>query len=183
MKTDFLVVGSGIAGLSFALKAAKHGRITVLTKKTAPESNTNYAQGGIAAAIGEDDSPALHFQDTVKVGCGLCDEKAVDILTKNAPLVIEELQALGVDFDKDSQGRLLLSREAGHSRNRIVHIGDSTGREIEKVLLRQVRKVKRRVSLREGCIAVDLIMRGERCWGVTSSARTQRPSCSRLSTS
>ncbi|MEM2902170.1 MAG: L-aspartate oxidase [Candidatus Bathyarchaeia archaeon] len=165
MKTDFLVIGSGIAGLSFALKASKHGRIMVLTKKSAPESNTNYAQGGIAAAIGEDDSPRLHFQDTVRVGCGLCDEAAVEILVENAPMVIEELQSLGVEFDKDKQGRLLLSREAGHSRNRTVYIGDATGRGIEKALLHQVRRIGKDISLLEGCIAIDLIVEDGRCWG------------------
>ncbi len=164
MKTDFLVIGSGIAGLSFALKAAKYGRITVLTKKSTPESNTNYAQGGIAAAVGEDDSPLLHFQDTIKVGCGLCDEEVVKILVESGPAVIGELISLGVVFDQDEHGRLLLSREAGHSRNRIVHVGDATGREIEKVLISHVKK-NRTIDILEGCIALDLIVKDRRCYG------------------
>jgi L-aspartate oxidase len=165
VKTDFLVIGTGIAGLSFALKAAKYGKITVLTKKSASDSNTNYAQGGIAAAIGEDDSPYLHFQDTVKTGCGLCDESAVKILVENGRSVIRELLSLGVMFDRDEDGKLLLSREAGHSRNRIVHVADVTGREIEKVLLSHVKRIRKAIDIHENCLGVDLIVRDGRCYG------------------
>ncbi len=166
MRTDFLIIGSGIAGLSFALKAAKYGRITVLTKKSAAESNTNYAQGGIAAAIGDDDSPDLHLQDTLKVGCGLCDPEAVKILVENGPEVIKQLLSLGVNFDREESGRLKLSREAGHSRNRIVHVGDTTGREIERVLLSHAKRMRKKISVHEGCIAIDLIVRDRCCHGV-----------------
>ncbi len=166
MRTDILIIGSGIAGLSFALNAAKYGKITVLTKKNAAESNTNYAQGGIAAAIGDDDSPELHLQDTLKVGCGLCDPEAVKILVENGPEVIKQLLSLGVNFDREESGRLKLSREAGHSRNRIVHVGDTTGREIERVLLSHAKRMRKKISVHEGCIAIDLIVRDRCCHGV-----------------
>ncbi len=164
MKTDILIIGSGIAGLCFAFKAMDYGKIIVLTKKSAAESNTNYAQGGIAAAIGEDDSPQLHFQDTVRTGCGLCDENAVKTLVENGPDVVRELVSLGVKIDQDDKGGLSLSREAGHSRNRIVHVGDRTGRAIERALVAKVRRGKS-IEIYEDCLTIDLIVDNRRCYG------------------
>lgn len=164
MKTDILVIGSGIAGLCFAFKAMHYGKITVLTKKSAAESNTNYAQGGIAAAIGVDDSPQLHFQDTVRTGCDLCDENAVRILVESGSNVVRELVSLGVKFDQDEIGELSLSREAGHSRNRIVHVGDRTGRTLEKVLVTNVRRGKS-IEIYEDCLTIDLIVNNRSCYG------------------
>src|SRR5580693_583891 len=116
---DFLVIGSGLAGLSYALEVGEHGTVCVLTKSELFESNTSHAQGGIAAAIGEADSWRLHEQDTLIAGAGLCDEKAVRFLVQEAPKAIEWLTATGAKFDEDGDG-LALGMEGGHSRHRIV---------------------------------------------------------------
>jgi L-aspartate oxidase len=136
--TDFLVVGGGIAGLRAAIELARHGRVLVLTKAEPTESNTGYAQGGIAAAVGDDDSPALHFEDTIRAGDGLCDEDAVRVLVEAGPAGVRELIEWGAAFDRDAGGRLLLGREAAHSVRRVLHAGDATGREIGRVLWQKV---------------------------------------------
>ena len=118
--SDFLVIGSGLAGLSFALRAAERGRVVVLTKGEIQESNTNWAQGGIAAAVSESDSWELHEEDTLIAGAGLCDPAAVRYLVQEAPRAIEWLISLGAEFDKETDGDLALGREGGHSRHRIV---------------------------------------------------------------
>jgi L-aspartate oxidase len=173
---DFLVVGSGIAGLSAAIKLAAHGRVAVVTKKERRDSNTNYAQGGIAVALGSGDSAALHVEDTLSVGCGLCHRDVVEYVVTNARARLDELMALGVRFSGETtEGgfRLALGREGGHSAKRIVHAMDSTGREIETVLLERARALPA-VSFFENHICVDLVLeskrRGEplkpdRCWG------------------
>jgi L-aspartate oxidase len=135
---DFLVVGGGIAGLRAAIELADHGRVLILTKAEPTESNTGYAQGGIAAAIGDDDSPALHSEDTVRAGDGLCDEEAVGVLVDNGPAGVHELMAWGAAFERDAEGRLVLGREAAHSVRRVLHAGDATGREIGRVLWQKV---------------------------------------------
>jgi L-aspartate oxidase len=132
--TDFLIVGGGIAGLRAAIALAPHGRVLVLTKASATESNTRYAQGGIAAAMGADDSPALHGQDTLAAGDGLCDETAVRALVEDGPRLVQELIDWGVQFDRDAAGRPALGLEAAHSVRRILHAGDATGREIGRAL-------------------------------------------------
>lgn len=132
---DFLVLGSGIAGLSYALKVADAGSVAIITKKERAESNTNYAQGGVAAVMSKLDSYDLHIQDTIAVGAGLCHRDAVEILVKEGPERLRELIQLGVDFTRENTGELNLAREGGHSRNRIVHARDLTGREIERALL------------------------------------------------
>src|SRR3989338_1494819 len=122
MTTDFLIVGGGIAGLRAAISLADAGRICVLTKADPGESNTGYAQGGIAAAMGDDDSAALHAADTIAAGDGLCDERAVSVLVEQGPRYVGELMAWGTRFARDSTGRLVLGREAAH-RVRRVQIG------------------------------------------------------------
>jgi len=137
MQTDVLVAGSGIAGLTFALKAAEGAEVLLLTKKGRVESNTNYAQGGVAAAVAPDDSPELHLRDTLLAGAGLCHTRAVEELAREGPERVRELVEWGVRFSRE-RGRLALGREAGHSRRRILHAADLTGHEIERALLEAV---------------------------------------------
>jgi L-aspartate oxidase len=172
METDFLVIGSGIAGLTYALKAAEFGNVAIITKKEETESNTNYAQGGIAAVFGKNDSFDLHIQDTLKTGAGLCDEKAVQIMVKEGPRLVNELFEVGVSF---TQGRKTfdLRLEGGHSRNRIVHSRDLTGKEIESALLTRINEHPN-ISTYENHLASDLLINTEgksrkrkRCSGAT----------------
>ena len=135
---DFVVVGSGIAGLSFALKAAQHGSVAVITKRKGADSNTAWAQGGIACVTSDEDSFELHVRDTIEAGAGLCDEKVVRTIVTEAPEAIRELMEVGVHFDeRDVSGHreLDLGREGGHSKRRVLHVQDVTGREIENKLL------------------------------------------------
>jgi L-aspartate oxidase len=132
--TDFLIVGGGIAGLRAAIALAPAGRVTVLTKADPNESNTGYAQGGIAAAVGDDDSPELHAADTIHAGDGLCDEQAVRVLVEQGPTYVRELLDWGARFDRDASGQLALGREAAHTVRRVLHAGDATGREIGRTL-------------------------------------------------
>jgi L-aspartate oxidase len=136
--TDFVIVGGGIAGLRAALALAPAGRVVVLTKADPDESNTGYAQGGIAAAVGENDSPGLHAADTIAAGDGLCDAGAVRVLVEEGPQYVRELLEWGIGFDRDGDGRPSLGREAAHSVRRVLHAGDATGREIARLLWRRV---------------------------------------------
>ncbi len=136
--TDFLIIGSGIAGLRAAIGLAGAGRVVILTKAEPRESNTGYAQGGIAAAMGDDDSPAVHAADTIRAGDGLCDETAVGVLVDEGVVYVRELLEWGTRFDRDANGRLALGREAAHSVRRVLHAGDATGREIGRVLYDRV---------------------------------------------
>src|SRR5438552_3504147 len=120
-KTDFLVIGSGIAGLSFALKAAAHGRVLIVTKSNEDESNTKYAQGGIAAVWAEKDDFEKHIQDTLTAGAGLCNEEVVRMVVSQAPERVKELIEIGVSFDKNQQGAFDLAKEGGHSEHRVLH--------------------------------------------------------------
>src|SRR6266850_5490810 len=135
---DFIIVGGGVAGLRAAIGLAPAGRVLVLTKAEPAESNTGYAQGGIAAAIGDDDSPALHAADTMRAGDGLCDEAAVRVLVEEGPHYVRELIEWGTRFDRDADGRPALGREAAHSVRRVLHAGDATGREIGRTLRERV---------------------------------------------
>jgi len=156
--SDFLVVGSGIAGLSFALKAAELGSVTVVTKKEHTESNTNYAQGGIAAVWDSTDSYEQHVQDTLTAGAGLCDEEAVRTMVEEGPDRIEELIEWGVRFSMDGKGAdtYALSREGGHSHSRILHYKDITGWEIERALIEATAQHSN-ITLLDNHMAVDLI--------------------------
>lgn len=162
VKTDFLVIGSGIAGLSFAIQASQHGKVTIITKKELMESNTNLAQGGIAAVLGKSDSFKLHISDTLRVGCGLSNREAVEALVENGPKAIDWLIAQGVEFDR-TRDNLALSMESGHSKRRIAHKGDYTGREIEEALVASVRRND--IVTFENCLALDLLVKGRRCYG------------------
>ncbi len=155
LERDVLVIGSGIAGLTYALKAAALGSVILITKKERAASNTNYAQGGIAAVMGPDDSASLHVRDTLVAGAGLCHAGAVRALVQEGPARVRELMEWGVTFTRNAQG-LSLGREGGHSRRRIVHAADLTGREIERALLAAL-EAHTNVALLEDCIAVDLL--------------------------
>jgi len=163
-KTDFIVIGSGIAGLNFALEASKYGKVTLLTKKEMMESNTNYAQGGIAAVLDSHDSYESHIEDTLKAGCYHNDVEAVKFLVEEGPKMIKKLLDLGTPFEQKS-GVLKLTREGGHSCRRVAYSGDATGHAIEKTLVEQVRSNKN-ISILEQTIAAELIVKDEKCYGV-----------------
>src|SRR5436853_5413577 len=138
---DFVVIGSGIAGLSFALKAAKHGSVAVITKRKGADTNTAFAQGGIACVMSSEDSIELHVRDTLEAGAGLCDEGVVRTIVTEGPARIKELVNLGLQFDEREVAghrELDLGLEAGHSKPRVLHVHDVTGKEIEATLLREV---------------------------------------------
>ena len=172
-RVDFLVVGGGIAGLSAAIRLAKVGRVLVVTKEELAESNTAYAQGGIAVAMGGDEDVRLHLEDTVNAGDGLVNREAARVLVEQGPARVEELLAWGTGFDRDTKGKngepgeLMLTREGAHSRSRILHAnGDATGREIAVSLLRHVRGIER-IELMEWATTVDLLVEDERVVGVS----------------
>jgi L-aspartate oxidase len=179
IETDYLVIGSGIAGLTFALQAARSGTVAIVTKKEMMEASTNYAQGGIAAVFDPEDSVDLHIKDTLESGAGLCREEVVRTVVENGPARIQELIAMGVGFSRlEGNGTGLdLGREGGHSRRRIVHTKDLTGREVEKVLIERIRE-NGNITVYENHMAVDLITKSkmirrgivnsetrETCWG------------------
>lgn len=156
---DFLVIGSGIAGLTFALKVADYGKVVIVTKKEKVETSTNYAQGGVASVLGADDSFDLHIHDTLEAGDGLCDVEVVRKVVMEGPSLIKELVEWGVEFNRsriDSEA-FDLSREGGHSRRRIVHAHDMTGREIERVLLENAGSHPN-IVVYENYLALDLIL-------------------------
>lgn len=173
--SDFLVIGSGIAGLCFAIKASKSGTVSIVTKKKDFDSNTNYAQGGIASVFSPDDSFENHKQDTLRAGAYLCDEEAVDLLVKEGPDRIRELIEWGVRFSytgsKTGEKKLELGLEGGHSHNRIVHAKDFTGFEVERALLSKIDQIPQ-IRMFENHTAVDLLTEhqinggnGEHCFG------------------
>lgn len=155
-KTDFLIVGSGIAGLSFALKASCLGKVLIITKSNEDESNTKYAQGGVAVVVDESDSFDNHIQDTHIAGDGLCDPQVVENVIKEGPDRINELIAYGAMFDREDSGEYDLAKEGGHSAHRILHYKDITGYEIERALLEQVHK-NPNIEIMTHYFAVDLI--------------------------
>jgi L-aspartate oxidase len=156
---DFIVVGSGIAGLTFALSVAQHGKVVVITKKDDAESSTNLAQGGIAAVVDEHDSFERHVQDTLAAGVGLCNREAVEIAVSRGPEIVRELVAWGASFTTESDDAgapvFALGQEGGHSERRIVHAADMTGREIERALLSAVAE-NPNIEVREDHVAIDL---------------------------
>lgn len=169
LRTRVLVVGSGVAGLHTAWRAAQHGDVLLLTKRSLFDSATAYAQGGIAAALGAGDSPELHRRDTLAAGAALCDAAAVEVLVEEGPERVRELQTAGAHFDLDPRGRLKLGREAAHSQNRIVHAhGDQTGAEVARTLIERVHESER-VGVIEKARVLDLIVRKGECLGVRAS--------------
>lgn len=163
-RSDVLVVGSGAAGLTAALGCAPL-RVTVLTKATLVSGSSPWAQGGVAAAIGTDDNPKLHAADTLSAGAGLCDPRAVGLLTGEGPERVQALLDLGARFDRDTAGHLSLGREAAHSRRRILHAKDATGSEIVRTLAEAVRHAPE-VRVVERAFALDLVMEDGRVVGV-----------------
>jgi L-aspartate oxidase len=161
---DFVVVGSGIAGLSFALKAASRGSVAIVTKRALVDSNTAWAQGGVACVVSDEDSFELHIRDTLEAGAGLCHEDAVRAVVTEGPERIRELMQLGLHFDEreDENGRreLDLGREGGHSKRRVLHVQDATGREIEDTLAARVREHPN-ITILEHHMAVDCITTGK----------------------
>ncbi len=160
IKTDFLVVGSGIAGLIFAIKVAPYGSVTIVTKKTSVESSTNYAQGGIAAVLSSEDTFDSHIKDTLVAGDGLCHEDVVTMVVEEGPERIAELIDLGVRFSQRTVGQKTeydLGKEGGHSKRRIIHAKDFTGQEVERALLYQAEQ-NPRITILENHIAVDLLI-------------------------
>jgi L-aspartate oxidase len=156
LETDYLVIGSGIAGLNFALLAAEHGRVVVATKKKLADTNTNWAQGGVAAALAPDDSFERHVEDTLSAGDGLCDRKVVELVVEDGPREVERLLALGVRLARNDHGDLDLGREGAHTRHRVVHWEDVTGREIQRALMAAVHNHPN-ITVLESHIAVDLL--------------------------
>lgn len=174
LKTDFLVIGSGIAGLSFALKVAAHGKVLIVTKSSAEETNTRYAQGGIAAVMYNPDTYDKHIQDTIKAGAGLSDENIVKITITESRQRIEELINWGTKFDQTKSGRYDLAKEGGHSEYRVLHSKDQTGLEIEKALIAQVKNNKN-ITLLENTYAVDIITQHH--LGVKVSRKERNAEC------
>jgi len=186
-QVDFLILGGGIAGTRAAIELASAGKVLILTKGDLHESSTEYAQGGIAAALGEDDEVGLHLHDTLLAGDGLCREKAVQILVNEGPEQIEKLIAWGMRFDRDGN-KLAFTREGAHSRSRILHAhGDSTGSEILRALMAKT-KSHRAIHFIPRAFAVDLLVEADRVCGVTfldektSSLKTQRAKAVLLAT-
>ncbi len=164
-RADFVVIGSGIAGLRASIELVQHGSVILVTKADSAESNTGYAQGGIAAAIGDNDSADLHRDDTLEAGAGLCDAAAVEVLVGEGPHYVNELLAWGAAFDRDANGRPDLGREGAHSVRRVLHARDATGREIGRTLWA---RVAGHHSLRvlDHALATALRLEGGRCAGV-----------------
>ena len=165
VRGDFIIVGSGIAGLRAAVELAPAGDIIIITKADPSESNTEYAQGGIAAAIGRDDSPALHARDTMTAGDGLCDERAVQVLCDEGPRYTRELLEWGARFNRDADGEPALATEGAHSVRRVLHAADATGREIGRILWDRITGATR-IRVVKNTLAVSAIVEDGRCLGV-----------------
>lgn len=172
MQTDFLVIGSGIAGLTYSIKVARHfpdKKVTIITKTSTDETNTKYAQGGIAGVWDFDnDSFEKHIEDTLIAGDGLCDRKIVEIVVKEGVERIKEIIGYGADFDKDEKGEYRLGREGGHSEFRILHHKDVTGKEMERALVTEMKKYKN-IQVITHCFVVDLITQHHLGYLVTKS--------------
>jgi L-aspartate oxidase len=164
VRGDFLVIGSGIAGLRAAISLADSGDVVILTKADPRESNTGYAQGGIAAALGPDDSPELHASDTIAAGDGLCLPGAVEVLVREGPRYVRELIDWGAAFDRDADGTPALGREGAHSVRRVLHARDATGREIARLLWSRV-SADRRIRVIDDAMATELAMCDGACVG------------------
>jgi len=163
MQTNFLIIGSGISGLNFALHAAKKGEVILITKKKLIDSNTNYAQGGIAAVLDSHDSPKQHIKDTLEAGAFHNNRKAVEFMVKHSKEAVYRLVELGVSFEKEN-GHLKLTQEGGHHRRRIAYVGDYTGQEIEHILVKRV-KEHPNITILENSFALNLITKNHICYG------------------
>ena len=168
---DYLIIGSGLAGLSLALKAATHGSVVIVTKDHLPESNSAYAQGGIASVWSPEDSFAAHVQDTLIAGAGLCHAEVVEAVVRDGPDRIRELIALGTNFSRRPGGEEIeydLGLEGGHSHRRILHASDATGQEIIRALIAAVRQ-QPNILILEKHLGIDLLtsptLSGTECWG------------------
>lgn len=162
--SDFLVLGSGIAALRAALALAGRGQVCILTKGEPEQGSTGWAQGGIAVAMGDDDSPRLHFEDTLAAGDGLCEPNAVRALVEEGPTYVSELLDWGARFDRHADGRPAPTREAAHSVRRVLHAEDATGREISRVLHGQVAALPA-ITIIDHAIVTELLCEGGRCVG------------------
>ncbi len=170
---DFLIVGSGIAGLYTALLAQRHGRVLLLTKSRLDDTNTNHAQGGIAASVGLDDSAERHWRDTLEAGAGLNDPVSTWVMAREACARIDDLLAFGVPFDR-TEGRIALAREGAHSASRVLHSGgDSTGASVQSTLGRLVRESVN-VEVREHHEVVSLVVAGRTVRGVVAQSKGER---------
>lgn len=164
LETDFLIVGSGVAGLSAAIEASHYGKVAIITKDLLREGSTWRAQGGIAVALSRKDTPGIHLTDTIRTGGGLCNRKAVKLLVEEGIPQVRKLISWGANFDKE-KGRLSFTQEAAHSKRRILHAGgDATGEEIENTLLRETRRIKK-ISFLEHTFVLDVITAGGVCLG------------------
>ncbi|MDA8169901.1 MAG: L-aspartate oxidase [Nitrospiraceae bacterium] len=162
--TDFIVIGSGVAGLRAAIELSRYGDVTVVTKDIPTESSTEYAQGGIAVALSDEDEVGIHYEDTLRAGDGLCREQAVRVLVEEGPELIRELISWGAEFDKEGS-KLAFGLEAAHSRKRILHSkGDSTGKELERALISKVRTIPN-IKRLPFAPAIDLIVENGNCFG------------------
>jgi L-aspartate oxidase len=176
MRTNVIVIGAGIAGLFTAIKAGETRDVLMITKRAVMESNTRYAQGGIAAVIAEDDSPKFHRQDTMTAGAGLCDRQAVDVLVNEGPSCVQDLIKYGTKFDLAEDGEYALTKEGAHSHRRILHAhGDATGAEIVRALAETAKK-NPRISVLDDHFVIDLLTQDGECWGVL----IQKPDGSRM---
>jgi L-aspartate oxidase len=158
LEADYLVIGSGLAGLYFALRASEHGRVLIATKRAASESNTSYAQGGVAGVLDPDDRIETHIEDTLRVGDGLCNRTVVESCLREGPEhILRFANELGVPFDRGPDGQFELGREGGHTARRIVHAKDSTGAAIHRTLLQRVMEREDRIQLLPDHLAIDLL--------------------------
>ena len=156
IKTDILIIGCGVAGLSLALKLAENRKVLVITKTQKGETNTRYAQGGVASVTAETDSFEKHIADTLDAGDGLCKKEVVRMVVENGPKRMEELITYGANFDRKEDGALMLGKEGGHSDHRILHAKDATGWEIQRALLEKAAQMPK-LELTEHYFAIDLI--------------------------
>ncbi len=178
LRSDFLIIGSGIAALRAAPEVAGHGDVLILTKAGPGEGNTGHAQGGIAAAVGPGDTPELHAADTIAAGDGLCDPRAVQVLVEDGPRFVRELMAWGVQFDRAPGGEPELAMEAAHSARRVLHAHDATGREIGRVLWSRASQLPQ-VTTQDHARVVGLVIENGRCVGARFLAEDGRVAVAR----